>query len=171
MLVTEFHCTRTLDSTERQKCLYEYPPWEDANPLVEFHLDLAENNFKRLSKERPVQTTEKLLSNLPPDDITIWTDSSAEEGERNGGGGCVVATLLAGTTLRSATGKPCSTFQAEMTATETALSYTVELRPEHGSSICLMTDSKSALEKLMSGPRTQGHTDKNSNLATAQVTP
>ena len=142
-MATEFQCTKTLDSTEGETCLYEFPPWEDANPLVEFHLDLAENDLKRLSKERRVQMTVKLLSDLPPDDITIWTDGSAEEGVRNAGGGCVVETLLIGTTLRSAAGKHCSSFQAEMNIIETALSYTVELRPEHGSSICLMTDSKS----------------------------
>ena len=145
-MATEFQCTKTLDSTEREPCLYEYPPWEDANPLV-----VAENDLKRMSKERRVQMTEKLLSDLPPDDITIGTDGSAE-GVRNGGSGCVVETLFFGTTIRSAAGSSAPTFQAELTAIETALSYKVELRPEHGSSIRLMNDSKSALEKLMSGP-------------------
>ena len=48
-MATEFQCTKSLDSTERETCLCEYPPWEDANLLVEFHLDLAEKYLKRLS--------------------------------------------------------------------------------------------------------------------------
>ena len=55
---------------------------------------LLYNDLKRLSKERRVEMTEKLLSDLAPDDVIIWTDGSAEEGARNGEGGCVVETLL-----------------------------------------------------------------------------
>ena len=109
-MATDFQCTKTLESTEKETSLNEYPPWEDTNPIVEFHLDLVENNLKRLSKERRVQMTEKLLSDLPPDDITIWTDGSAKEGGRNGGGGCVVETLLVGTTLRATQGSSAPLF-------------------------------------------------------------
>ena len=144
-----------MDNFPRDNNRFEVAPCAEATSNIDFVTDLVTENLKSRHPGTRAEKTIELLSKLEPDDIEIWSDGSATEGTRKGGGAATVTTKLQSSVLKASAGELCSSFQAEMTAIDIALKYTKQLGPEHGNSIRLMTDSISAIEKIAAGPQAQ----------------
>lgn len=90
-------------------------------------------------------------------DLEIWTDGSARDATRDGGSGVFILDRRLGTRTKISVpaGAITSSFRAEATAINIALTWIRNNRNPAGRSILIATDSKSCVEKLASGPLSQ----------------
>uniref|UniRef100_A0A1I8GJU7 Protein kinase domain-containing protein n=1 Tax=Macrostomum lignano TaxID=282301 RepID=A0A1I8GJU7_9PLAT len=95
------------------------------------------------------------LEQLTPCDIDAWTDGSVKEGIHDAWGAAVICTRLWCQKITAPAGRIACSFQAEMVAISAALDYITQLPPEHGLTVRILSDSKSALTALQSGPSRQ----------------
>ncbi|GFR69231.1 ribonuclease H [Elysia marginata] len=88
----------------------------------------------------------------------IYTDGSATDAVRNGGGG-VYATLPDGTTLERsfASGRRCTNYKAEREATKEALNM-VKNKISKTSKVVILSDARSVLQTLQNTKDTELHT-------------
>jgi ribonuclease HI len=128
------------------------------------HVDFTLDHDISTSRDDPPEVRRHAatatLNALPVPDISVWTDGSAAEGFRNGGGGIVVDFNASDELVTWAipTGKVTSSFKAECCALLSALEWlTVRLAGADHKVIHCHTDSRSALQSLANGPGSQSH--------------
>lgn len=128
----------------------ESPPWHNRNPpeirdMVPGITNKEELTAKKL-KELTIRHVEQ---EYPKEDwIRVYTDGSAEEAVRNGGGGIVIEWTDTTTTERSIpTGKHSSNYKAEAAALEEA-AVIIQNNNCFGKKVVFLTDAKSVLQAL-----------------------
>ena len=101
-----------------------------------------------LRKQRALEATDKYQT-----DVTVWTDGSVQENQRNVGAGIFLIDILQNTShdMKQPAGAICISTRAELVAIETALSNL----PESYKNLVLYTDSRAALQTLQKGPTRQ----------------
>ena len=135
----------------------ETAPWETPPTGVTFGATLCRPTSRSDPPETRLAAAQDTLRNLPPAEVTVYTDGSAASGLENGGGGAVV---LRGTQetkrLRVPAGRYTSSYRAEMSALAGALRFLRSVarvwRPRR---VLICTDSQSAIRRLEEGPGRQ----------------
>jgi ribonuclease HI len=127
---------------------------------VEFVLELAFPTTRDDPPEVRHRAATSTLNGLPIPDISIWSDGSATEGYKNGGGGIFIDNHLDGSqhAWSIATGALTCSFKAECCALLSALKWlNINIRPANRLTIHCHTDSLAALKTLANGPIGQKH--------------
>ena len=132
------------------------PPWNTCNVFKIFP-DLIEPCKKNENPLKLKKLAIETISKHPETDYKIWTDGSAKEGYTNAGSGIFIQEKGQhndGVRLEYAAGKIASSYRAEMLAIREALIWLTENinETETSTNVLLLTDSKSALQRLASGP-------------------
>jgi ribonuclease HI len=132
-------------------------PWEARATGITFCTALASAATRTEPSDVRLAAARETLRLLPPADISVFTDGSADEGITNGGSGAVIydkdGVVQARLTL--AAGKYCSSYRAELIAIELALDHLLSRRTSPAGEVRICSDSKSALERLSRGPHRQ----------------
>ena len=140
-----------------EKCLHvQLPPWTDlARVTLNWSLGTGASRDAPDSVHRA--TAEALLSTLPTDATSIWSDGSAEGGTtRRGGRALLVLSSGDSREVRVAVGSLCSSTRAELFAMRAALEEVSELTGGLATGpVVLCTDSQAALALLTGGAGTQ----------------
>jgi ribonuclease HI len=138
-----------------------FAPWLRPSKVF-FGTQLVERTRRTDAVERRKHAAELTLAALPPPDITVWTDGSAEGGTRDGGSGAIITfdhIPRIDIELKCAAGKFTTSYRTEMVALHLALTRLRSLAHEgaigNGDRIRICTDSKSALQRLQRGPMKQ----------------
>lgn len=129
------------------------PAWElvdsrDGNTVI--GLTLSKETRRTDRPELRQEAAMGTLDTLPEANTVIWTDGAAEAGVYNGGSGVLIYTAGTRTEIALPAGRHTSSYRAELTAMEAALSLSVQWQLAEPIRIC--TDSLSALQSLDSGP-------------------
>ena len=120
-------------------------------------VDLRADQTPPPPPETRLAAAQDTLRNLPPAEVTVFTDGSAASGLENGGGGAVVLRGSQETkSIRVPAGRYTSSYRAELSALAGALrflrSVTRTWRPRR---VLICTDSQSAIRRLEEGPSRQ----------------
>ena len=129
----------------------KHPPWEIVNCF-----DVRDTLSKPCSKSEPPEVLKKLaletLSNLPANCIRIWTDGSASGGTHNAGSGVFIQQPnKENISIKVPAGSVASSYKAELIAITEALMW-IQSNNLSSQTIIILTDSKSVLQKIQSGP-------------------
>ena len=134
-------------------------PWETAPPTVHIHTGLARAVPRDAPPEEKRRAAEETLSQLPPADVTVFTDGSAAAGTENGGAGVVIwSGGREEARVQTAAGRFTTSYIAELHALNEACKYLEGITYPasdriRGVRIC--SDSQSALRRLAEGPAQQ----------------
>jgi hypothetical protein len=136
------------------------PPWDSLDcSNVDIRPDMPRGASTKAPPTIRRTTAQITLAALPPADTLCWTDRSAKEAVKDGGGGTLII-LPDGTKLerRAPAGALCSSYRAELTAMRLAFEAILELPRTTWNiitSIRLCSDSRSAIQHLQGGPLAQ----------------
>jgi len=135
-------------------------PWEQL-PDVTINTNLVNDTLRSDATHIRKEAATRTLYTLPEAETLVYTDGSAAEGTTNGGSG-VFITYQDGEEehLSFPAGAVTSSYKAELIALDKALDLVVNSNKDQPT-IRILTDSKSALERLKSGPSAQ--TDRTSD--------
>uniref|UniRef100_A0A1I8HC06 RNase H domain-containing protein n=3 Tax=Macrostomum lignano TaxID=282301 RepID=A0A1I8HC06_9PLAT len=109
---------------------------------------LRESRIGNDPPETRRSATEDTIKSWGDRKIHYFTDGSASEGTENGGAACVAVAPTSGQVIwieGAATGRWCSSFQAELSALHLALDHILETKQD---SALILTDSQSAIAAL-----------------------
>ena len=133
------------------------PPWESTVEGVRFGTTTVRPTKRTDPPDKRLEAVQETLAQLPPADITIYTDGSATQGAENGGSGAVI--FRGETELRriqTPAGRWTSSYRAELTALDAALESLREIAADSApAEVRICTDSQSALTRLKGGPAAQ----------------
>ena len=126
---------------------------------VEFHVEHAIQTSRMDHPETRHAAATNFLQQLPPADIVVWTDGSAEGGTTRGGAGVVIHWGDSRRSWNRPAGKHTSSFRAECVALHSALTElsSMLVGADEVTRVRLCTDSLSALSALAAGPSAQRH--------------
>ena len=127
------------------------PPW-NTNSCFVTKTTLSRNYKKSEPPHVLKQLALETMSNLPRTNITIWTDGSATGGTTNAGSGVYIQYNGQEAVIRKPAGRIAPSYKAELIATKEALVW-LNQKNIADQNITLLSDSKSALEKLEQGQR------------------
>ena len=132
------------------------PPW-NYRVRTQFHMEHAVQTPRTASPEYRRAVALNALQQLPPADIVVWTDGSAEGGTRDGGAGVVLHWGESRRAWSRPAGRHTSSFRAECVALHSALTELSSLLvgADDVQRVRLCTDSLSALCALAAGPSAQ----------------
>ena len=136
------------------------PPWKQYNTNVHLGLQLPKPIKRTDPPELRKTATLEALAAYPNQDLTIWSDGSALDGTKKGGGGALLELHREGRKIECTVPAEvvCSSMQAELTAMSEALKCFLGL-PEPSlaaiRSVLLCSDSLSGLQLLSRGPAAQ----------------
>ena len=136
------------------------PPWTSGEGTVRFVIDLPIPTKRTDPPEKRREAALRAIDELPPTDVTIWSDGSAKAGTTNGGAGALIQLhrLNREVEVRAPAGGVCSSLRAELMAMREALSVVAGLDAEErreARRVRLLTDSRSGLQLLQQGPAAQ----------------
>ena len=98
--------------------------WETAPPTVHIHTGLARAVPRDAPPEERRRAAEETLSQLPPADVTVFTDGSAAAGTENGGAGVVIwSGGREEARVKTAAGRFTTSYIAELHALNEACKY------------------------------------------------
>ena len=136
------------------------PPWQQRDITVRFGLTLPQPTRRTDPPEQRKAAALEALALHPDPDLTIWSDGSAKDGTKNGGGGALLELHRENRKLECTVpaGVVCSSMKAELAAMAEALQCFLRLPEPSLSSIrtvLLCSDSLSGLQLLSRGPAAQ----------------
>ena len=99
------------------------PPWQQHDSTVYFGLKLPQPTRKTDLPEQWKAAAMQALALYPVPDLTIWSDGSAKDGTKNGGGGALLELHREGRKVECTVpvGVVCSSMNAELAAMAEAL--------------------------------------------------
>jgi len=132
----------------------EVPPWYE-NDKVEFRTELVTVTSRKDAAKVRLKAALQTLEALPPADVVVYSDGSAEEGCTNGGYGVFIEYKSEEATHRGKAGFFTSSFRAEIVGLTKGLAVLNDMLERQelppGSAIRILTDSQSALKRLSAG--------------------
>ena len=136
------------------------PPWSPGGGGVRFVVDLPTATRRTAPSDKRREAVLCAIEQLPPTDVTIWSDESARGGTADGGAGALVQlhNLRREEQIGAPTGGVCSSLRAKLMAIGAELSVAAGLdagEREQSRRIYLITDSKSGLQLLRQDPSAQ----------------
>ena len=136
------------------------PPWMGHRGGTVFKIDLPVATRRSDPPAARREAALRAIAELPPPDVTIWSDGSARGGTEQGGAGALIQLhhLNREEIVRAPAGAICSSLRAELTAMREALAVVAGLEGEElasTKSVRLLTDSRSGLQLLSRGQENQ----------------
>ena len=134
-------------------------PWETTPPTVHIHTGLVRAVPRDAPPEERRRAAEETLSQLPPADVTAFTDGSAAAVTENGGAEVVIWSRgRKESRVKTAAGRFTTSYFAELHALNEACKYLEGIASPASDPIrCvrICSDSQSALRSLAEGPAQQ----------------
>ena len=130
-----------------------FPPWAEPEN-VEFHTKLKQKCKRSDDPAIKKRIAEDTIKALPPPDLEMWCDGSAERANENGGSGVLVIDNINETRheIMKAAGRISSSYRAELTAMLAAVTWLRDNWCDEWKVVLMCSDSKSLIERLQSGP-------------------